>query len=351
VAEKKPFDFGGEGRALVFLTTDKPMYRPGETVYIRGLTIDPATNLVLTKSYPAMFEVRSPKGDKVTERYTRVDNGIGGFKWKIPKGINGGEYKLKANFPWTGFAAAEVIFDIRAYRVPRLRMQLEFLRKGYGPGEEVTATLEVTRSEGGIPAGAAVTVVARLDGGEIHRAQAKVDDKGFCTARFTLPAKIRAGFGTLAMIVRDGGVQETAVKTIPVLLNFVDVRFYPEGGDLVQGQKTRLYLEARDLRKKPADVAGRILDSKGEVVASFATDHEGRGRTTFTPAKGEAYTAVLDKPAGNTQRLTLPKVRDSGYTLCSTRDVYEPQATLAFSVAGTKDGKVKLCLYLSLIHI
>ena len=37
------------------------------------------------------------------------------------------------------------------------------------------------------------------------------------------------------MVIQDGGVVETASKTIPILLQTVDLEFYPEGGDLIAG--------------------------------------------------------------------------------------------------------------------
>ena len=71
------------------------------------------------------------------------------------------------------------------------------------------------RAEGGIPAGAPVTVTARVDGVEAFRGPAVVDDKGDCLARFELPEDIARGEGTLAMAIEDGGTVETASKTIP----------------------------------------------------------------------------------------------------------------------------------------
>src|SRR5206468_8111522 len=65
------------------------------------------------------------------------------------------------------------------------------------------------------------------------------------------------GEGTLAMAIEDGGVSETETKTIPILLQTLDLTLYPEGGELVAGLPSRLYLEARTPAKKPADQIGR----------------------------------------------------------------------------------------------
>ena len=39
-----------------------------------------------------------------------------------------------------------------------------FVRDGYGPGDTVAASVHVDRAEGGIPAGAKVNAIARVDG-------------------------------------------------------------------------------------------------------------------------------------------------------------------------------------------
>ena len=90
------------------------------------------------------------------------------------------------------------------------------------------------------------------------------------------------------MTVHDGGVVETASKTIPILLQTVDLKMYPEGGDLVAGLPNRVYFEAFTPAKKPADLAGVILDQKGNEVADFKSQHEGRGRFRLTPEAGES---------------------------------------------------------------
>src|SRR5207249_1083121 len=151
--------------------------------------------------------------------------------------------------------------------------QIVFLRDGYGPGDQVTATVEVKRAEGGIPAGARVTAIARVDESEVARVPATVGDQGTCTVSFALPKTIARGEGSLAFAIEDGGVVETAAKTIPILLQTLDLALYPEGGDLVAGVATRFYFQARTPAQKPADVTGVIVDERGQTVAHFRSEH------------------------------------------------------------------------------
>jgi hypothetical protein len=121
--------------------------------------------------------------------------------------------------------------------------------------------LRVTRAEGGAPVGATVTAVAVLDGAELHRSNLVIDRTGYCEVRFSLPSNIPGpGEGNLSMVIRDGGVQESAVKTIPIPRSAgLKVIFYPEGGDLAPGATQRVYVEARTAKGRPADVAGNII--------------------------------------------------------------------------------------------
>ena len=94
--------------------------------------------------------------------------------------------------------------------------------------------------------------------------------------RLKLPSEMRRGEGTLVLAIEDGGVVESASKTIPILLQTVDLTLYPEQGELVAGLENRVYLEAFTPAKKPADLAGVIVNGAGKEVARFRSEHEGR---------------------------------------------------------------------------
>jgi len=307
---------GGPDRYLTHLSTDKPIYRIGETVFLRGVMLHANTHKPLPEATTdAVVEIRGPKGDVVGGGWVRTEGSVLAFQWLVPDGQPGGEYTAKVSFPSAGYAPAERKFDVRAYRVPRLKSQIVFLRDGYGPGDRVTATLQVNRAEGGVPAGAKVIATARVDGDEVYRGETAVDAVGTCRVEFPLPTPIVRGLGTLTLVIADGGIVETAAKTIPILLQTLDLQTYPEGGDLVASVPARVYFEARTPWGKPADVEGEVLSAADQVVATFRSEHEGRGRLALTPRAGETYTLRITKPAGITQTIPLPAVKPTGAVL------------------------------------
>jgi hypothetical protein len=338
-ARPAPQVLGGRARYLTAITTDKPLYRTGERVHVAGTLLHAFSRKPLEKDAQANIEIRGPKGDVVASGAVAARNGVWSFGWDVPPGHPGGEYTIKVGYPWHGHAPAERKFDVRAYRAPRLKTQIVFLRDGYGPGDRVTTIVEVSRAEGGVPSGAKVTVTANVDGAEIARLPGSVDAEGRCTASFPLPKHIERGEGAVAFAIEDGGVVETATKTIPILLQTVDLALYPEGGDLVTGIASRVYFEAKTPAKKPADIAGEVIDRRtGHVVTRFRSEHEGRGRFELAPARGARYVLRISEPAGIRRTFALPRARRTGIMLRALADVVPAGAPVRLAVKSTGPG-------------
>jgi len=333
----------GSDRYLTYMSTDKPIYRTGEKVYVRGFVLR-AEGHAPGAAGTASFEVKGPKGDTVASGMAEIVDSIVGFSWDIPASQAGGEYTVRVIHPFTGDAPAERKFDIRAYRAPRLKSQIIFVRDGYGPGDTVGANLHVDRAEGGIPAGARISVTARVDGQDIWQGQTVIDVSGNASANFQLPKFISRGEGSIAMVIQDGGTLETATKTIPILLQTLDLAIYPEGGDLIAGLPNRVYLEGRTPAQKPADMAGVVVNREGKEVATFRTEHEGRGRFSFVPAAADAYSLRVTEPAGIKTVFPLPVVKDSGVVIASALDVTPREKDIAVRVAATADGVYRVAL-------
>jgi uncharacterized protein YfaS (alpha-2-macroglobulin family) len=335
---------GGRERYLTAISTDKPIYRAGETVWVRGVVLQAFKRTPLRGTATASVELKGPKGETVASGTAAAADSVWAFSWKVPEGQAGGEYTIHVTYPWDGHAPAERKFDVRVFRAPRLKSQIVFLRDGYGPGDKVTATLDVTRAEGGRPTGAKVEATARVDGAEVARVASTVDGKGLCTVSFALPRSIARGEGALAFAIEDGGVVETAAKTIPILLQTLDLSLMPEGGDLVPGLANRVYFEGRTPAGKPADISGVVVDQKGTVVSRFRSEHEGRGRFELTPDAGARYSLRVESPAGIKTTWALPQVARDGVVLRAAGELTAAGAPVRLLVGGARGGKLKVVL-------
>jgi hypothetical protein len=117
-----------------------------------------------------------------------------------------------------------------------------------------------------------------------------------------------------------GAGKNVVGKTLPA----PTLKFLPEGGDMVDGNKTILAFKATDANGLPVFAKGYIKASDGSRLGDFVTVHDGMGWFTIDPKFGQTYTAVWKDAAGKEYTGALPSVKAQGISL---------------QVADTKDGK------------
>lgn len=95
----------------------------------------------------------------------------------------------------------------------------------------------------------------------------------------------------------------------------LDVQFFPEGGELVSGLRSRVAFKAINTSGKGIDINGTIEDNEGNTVAEFASQHLGMGVFALTPEAGKIYRAKISAAGQPPFIVDLPQVRDAGFTL------------------------------------
>lgn len=88
--------------------------------------------------------------------------------------------------------------------------------------------------------------------------------------------------------------------------NTNEIKFYPEGGDLVAGLLSKVAFEL------PGNIKGdlELKNSNNETILVTKTSAQGIGYFTFTPELGESYYVEL-----NNRKNKLPNVKSKGYGL------------------------------------
>jgi len=333
--------FDGHVGRRIHLHTDKPLYQPGETIWVSSFDLAQRDlSGAAAGSNNATLRLISPKGATVIEKLLQRTGGRAHNDLVLPDGVQGGEYLVSLT-AWDGLTEERPVI-VSVYEPPRTKKKLEFVRKAYGPGDEVTATIEVKRPTGEPLAAHPLTGAIRLDGVDLPRVRLTTNSDGGGIVRFTLPQSISRGDGLLTVLVEDGGVTESISKRVPIVLSKLELGFFPEGGSMVQGMPTRLYFEAKNPLGKPADVQGRIVDDRGQAVASFVTYDRGLGRVDFTPAVGRAYHATITSPVGISETTPLPLAEESGCVLRHYDDLDGEQAAVRVGVRCTESRDVVL---------
>ena len=93
----------------------------------------------------------------------------------------------------------------------------------------------------------------------------------------------------------------------------LNLSFYPEGGEMVEGLPGRVAFKAVDDEGRSVAVSGTVYDSDERPVATLETRHQGMGSFTLTPGDKPCRAEISYN--GKTYRYTLPEAKAAGYTL------------------------------------
>ena len=294
-----------------YLMTDKPLYQPGETIWLRAdLRV---TGTLKGQSTGASLSLISPRGAVVAQKRVMASDGVAQNDFALSPDLEGGEYTIQLAADDGTVDTKKII--VNTYEAPRLQKSVELTRKAYGPGDSVAAAIEIKRATGEPFANRELTGVVTVDDIEVARVPIKTDADGKALAKFQLPGAIARGDGLLTVMADDGGVVESIQKRIPIVMKTISMSLFPEGGDLVAGVPGRVYFMAKTPLGKPADITGRVIDDRGAEVAKLTSIHDGMGKFELTPQADRTYHVEIDRPVGITQKFEVPAAKDGGCVL------------------------------------
>ena len=93
----------------------------------------------------------------------------------------------------------------------------------------------------------------------------------------------------------------------------LNVRFFPEGGQLVEGVTSQVAFKAESKNEGNIELSGTIYTKEGTEITSFETLHDGMGRFEYTPSAQPAIAKVDFQ--GKKYEFTLPQALPNGYVL------------------------------------
>ncbi len=307
--------FAQDAPEKIYLHFDKTLYKPGEwiwyNVYCRNadqLTTENTSGLVYV-------EFIDPKGTVIKKEEMELTDGGGSGSFQITPDKSGGMYKIKAWTNWMKNEAAVFERDIMIQKsvLPILNMKMEFEAKGYGAGDEVMAHVKFENLENRALSNYKFDVKVKLEGAEYKTLSGVTDKQGKADVKFKLPKKLSTNDGLLNILIPYQGQTESIARSIPIVLNDIDLQFFPEGGDLINNMKTKVAFKALNEFGKPTDVEGIIIDEFGLKVANFSSYHDGMGAFNFKPRGTKNYAAKITKPKGLDKTYPLPQSKYTGY--------------------------------------
>ncbi len=296
-------------QSFLYVTIDRPMYRPGQDVHWRSWHVEAGAFDGVSGEVDVTVELETPRGSTYETIETSRRHGMAQGTFSMDDDVPGGNWTLRITDGDQEYERTLVISD---FEPPRFRKEIKFAKDAYRAGEEVSADVEILRDTGRPAAGLQVRGYAQIEGEQVAQVSVELDDNGQGEVRFTLPSAINSDDAVLVITVEERGMVETEIAPIPLALERIRLSVHPEGGRLVEGLESRVYFEATDLAGNPVEIEGYLRDGNGDKITEISTDRRGMGRFEFTPqATGPVYAIEVTEP--NLRDPTyLPVVESTG---------------------------------------
>ena len=294
----------------IYLHTDRPMYRPGETIWLAGYLLGHDQQFSSATSDVLRVDLLNPAGSVVHKIVLARDVNVFRGDFMIGPDWAGGIYRLRAYTNYLGNFGDEWIFEkeitVQKSVEPDLLLTLDFEREAYGPGAVLRAFLEARDGQDQYLVNETVQASLRIDGHEAAAAVFETNAQGTATIEMPLPEDLASSDVILSARLDAGGRKGQISRRPSVVLEDVKLQFFPEGGDWVASLPTRMAFKATDAFGEPADVAGVITNAYGDEVLRFESLHDGMGSIQVPAGVQWPLTARLEQPIKGNRRYPIP---------------------------------------------
>lgn len=115
----------------------------------------------------------------------------------------------------------------------------------------------------------------------------------------------------------------------------LSLRFFPEGGQLVEGVTSQVAFKAESKNEGNLQLSGTLYTKEGQEITSFETLHDGMGAFEYTPSALPAIAKVNFQ--GKKYEFILPKALPSGYVLKVDNNAGAISVTVSCNAATPQD--------------
>jgi len=347
-----------EDKVSILLTTEKPLYQPGQTIHARALALNRADHEAAGKR-KLTFEAEDSRGNRVFKKATETDEyGVASAEFALADEVNLGAYHLRALMGDADAPTntAEIAINVERYVLPKFKVAVELAEKGkkqkrsFQPGDHVIGKVRanyffgkpVDKAEVNLKASA--MDVALFEAASAH---GKTDADGEYRFDIRLP-KYFAGRPLshgAARVLIEATVKDSAnhaetrgepitVSDSPILLTAI-----PEGGTLVPHLENQVFILASYPDGSPAKSDIRVrAGGRAEQVTS--TDDGGAAIAYVKPDEGKQALEIeaMDRDGNRASSKVELDARDGDeqILLRTERAVYRAGDVIHLSVYSTK---------------
>jgi CD109 antigen len=247
---------------VLFIETDKPIYKPSQTIQGRILVLN---NELRPTSSKVDIEINDGKGIKIFRKELKANAfGVAPFKLDLANELNFGTWKIAAE---SGSASSQIDIRVEKYVLPRFEVELATVRDYFLVDEEMSGTINANYFFGKPVDGIVdilatryvgvweeyATYTATLSNGSVDFLLPPV---GYVTGT---PGADGAGSVQLDAVVTDtSGHEEKTTKLIKIVDSTIQNRLIALSKSITPGQPFDVLLVATTPDGQPATVSAEI---------------------------------------------------------------------------------------------
>ncbi|MBN2439732.1 MAG: hypothetical protein JXJ04_00240 [Spirochaetales bacterium] len=378
----------------IYITTDKPIYQPGQDIHIRALALGMEKKPVA--DFPAIITVYDGKGNKVFKTETQTTEfGLVYMDFKLASFVNNGLYKIEVQ---VDDVTAEKTVPVDSYVLPKFKLDCITDSDFYKPGSRILGNISSRYFFGKPVAGGEVlinTYIFDVEWNLQSSLSGYTDDEGIFTFNLPVPdylvgSQLEQGLGSLRMDIQvkdKAHHTQTLQKIIRVADSQVIIYCMPETQNFGPGMQIGFYLLTTDPLGRPlaaenkvqvGDRDLRVLTNKSGygsfsldverlpqvITVDSKTENAEKAQKTFSFSGGEDMTGYhillrTDQPVYkegdeiqfqvlsnlDTKRLYLEVIKEDKTVLTKTLEKNKETVTGGVSIAPGMEGIVRLSVY------
>jgi hypothetical protein len=371
----------------LMLSSDKPVYQPGQTIHVRSLALR-QPDLRPVAGQEAVITITDPKGNMIFKHRDPGSRfGIASADCDLADEILEGSYTIACKI---GDTESKQTVEVRKYVLPKFKIDVQLDQPFYEPGQKVKGTIQADYFFGKPVVDGDATIEVKTTDVKpetVKQIIAKTDGTGTATFDFLVPDKLvgkeqHSGDARIAIEVtlKDTAEQKQSKTVSRVVTNQpLRIEVIPENGFLVRGVSNRVYLFVSYADGRPAradvSVSGREAplhtDALGttsfEVAAQDpldytlrATDADGNiGRKAVNLEFGYAdfvlrtdkavynggETVQLTALGGGVEPIFLDLLKDGQTVLTDTIECQDGRGEHAIDLPPELFGTLEICAY------
>lgn len=284
----------------IYLHIDRPNYMQGDTVWFKAYSWYGYDQLPDTVSSILYVDLVNPRGAISMSRKLLISDGTSIGEFALDSAITPGVYTLQAYTRWMqnidcGNPFYQTItinpvnqnFQFEWSPVIVKNMENDSLKIGF-------RFYEIDRV-GNVKGSLTHKINYSLKMGDQVLVKSQVQAGNGEEQFFGYGLEGTRGRDTTVQIefsIDDNNISFNRQFSVPLIDN-IDLQFFPEGGDLIEGIESRVGFKAIGADGLSREVKGVIETGEGDVVVNFESSRKGMGEFRLTPLPGKTYFASI----------------------------------------------------------